>query len=262
MTACLRAEWTKLYTLPSTAWLAAMAIAFTVAVSAAFGTTVDAVRCPAASGCAVDTTKISLTGVWVGQVAIVVLAVLAVTNEYASSMIRTTVAAAPRRWLVLLCKASVLLGLTLSAGAIAVGGALVAARGILSSRGFTAANGYPPLSLGDEPTLRAAAGSVLYLALIALLALGVGTLVRDTAGAIAAVLALLYTFPLLASVITNPAWQVRLQRYSPMSAGLSIQSTRGLDELAIGPWAGLGVLAAYAAAAILAGAVAFSARDA
>ncbi len=60
-------------------------------------------------------------------------------------------------------------------------GSLLAGRLILPGHGFTAAHGYPPLSLGDGPVLRAAAGSVLYLALIALLSLGIATIVRDSA---------------------------------------------------------------------------------
>jgi ABC-2 type transport system permease protein len=246
VTRYLSAEWTKLRTVRSTAGLLGLAVALTLIVSAAFSM----------AGSPADTTKLGLAGVWAGQVAIVVLAVLVVTNEYASGMIRTTVAATPRRPLVLLCKASTLLAVTLGAAVLAVGGALATAGPILSHRG------HPPPSLGDGPTLRAATGSVLYLCLIALLAFGVGTLVRDTASAVAAVLGPLYLLPLVAAVVTNPVWQMRLQRYSPMSAGLSVQSTQDLDTQRIGPWAGLALLSAYAAAALIAGLLAFTARDA
>ena len=69
---------------------------------------------------------------------------------------------------------------------------MLAGRLILPGHGFTATRGYPPLSLADGPVLRAACGSVLYLALIALLSLGVATAVRDSAVAIGLVLGLLY----------------------------------------------------------------------
>ena len=83
-------------------------------------------------------------------------------------------------------------------------GSLLAGRLILPGHGFTAAHGFPPLSLGDGPVLRAAAGSVLYLALIALLSLGIATAVRDSAAAIGVVLGLLYLFPIVAAVVTDP----------------------------------------------------------
>ena len=101
--------------------------------------------------------------------------------------------------------------------------------------------------------LRAAAGSVLYLALIALLSLGIATAVRDPAVAIGVVLGLLYLFPIIAALAGNPHWQRHLEQIGPMTAGLAIQATTGLRSLPISPWAGLGVLAAWAAAALLAG---------
>jgi len=66
------------------------------------------------------------------------------------------------------------------------------------------------------------------------------------------VLGLLYLFPVLTAVITDPHWQRHLERIGPMSAGLAIQATTGLRSLSLSPWAGLSVLAAWAAAALLA----------
>ena len=109
--------------------------------------------------------------------------------------------------------------------------------------------------------LRATAGSVLYLALIALLALGIATAVRDSAVAIGIVLGLLYLFPIVAAVAASPHWQRHLEQIGPMTAGLEIQATTGLHSLPISPWAGLGVLAAWAAAALLAGALLLRIRD-
>jgi uncharacterized membrane protein len=61
--------------------------------------------------------------------------------------------------------------------------------------------------------------------------------------------------------VTDPVWHARLQKLAPMTAGLAIQATRGLDELPIRPWPGLGVLAAYAGAAMVLGAIVFQLRD-
>ena len=76
-------------------------------------------------------------------------------------------------------------------------------------------------------------------------------------------LGLLYLFPIIAAmVIGNPHWQRHLQQIGPMTAGLAIQATTGLRSLPISPWAGLGVLAAWAAAALLAGGLLLRLRDA
>jgi ABC-2 type transport system permease protein len=177
-------------------------------------------------------------------------------------MFRTSLAAMPRRTTVLAAKAAVVAVVTLAAGTLAVLGSVLAGRLILPGHGFTPAHGYQPLSLGDGPVLRAAAGSVLYLALIALLSLGAATAVRDSAAAIGAVLGLLYLFPLVAAFVTDPHWQRHLEQIGPMSAGLAIQATAGLRSLPLSPWAGLGVLAAWAAAALLTGGLLLRLRDA
>ncbi len=148
-----------------------------------------------------------------------------------------------------------------AAGTVAVLGSLLAGRLILPGHRFTAARSYPALSLADGPTLRATIGSVLYLTLIALLSLGIATAMRDSATSIGMVLGLLYLFPVISQAIGNPHWQRLLQQIGPMSAGLAIQATTDLRSLPISPWAGLGVLAAWAAAALLAGGLLLRMRD-
>jgi len=255
----LHAEWTKLRTTAGPAWLLAATFIVTVAVSAAAAA---AVRCPAGAACPVDTAKLSLTGVQAGQALVAILAVLAISGEYSSGMMRTTLTAMPHRTTVLAAKAAIVGGLVLAAGTAGVLGSVLAGRLILPGHGFTAARGFPPLSLGDGPTLRAAAGSVLYLGLIALLSLGVATAVRESAVAIGAVLGLLYLFPLITQAVSSPAWHRHLEQAGPMTSGLAIQATTGLRGLPIQPWAGLGVLAAWAAAALISGGLLLRLRDA
>ena len=254
----LHAEWTKIRTVASPRWLLLGTIAATVALSVA----VTSVMTCGAAGCGDDTTKLSLTGVELGQALVAILAVLVISGEYSSGMIRTTLAAMPHRATVLAAKAVTLTGVVAAAGTVAVLGSLLAGRLILPGHGFTAARGYPALSLADGPTLRAAVGSILYLALIALLSLGVATVVRDSATSIGVVLGLLYLVPILSQVIGNPHWQRLLQQIGPMSAGLAIQATTDLRSLPISPWAGLGVTAGWAAAALLAGGLLLRMRDA
>jgi ABC-2 type transport system permease protein len=261
MRQALHAEWTKLRTVAGTGWLLLATIALTVALSAAAAA---AVTCSSSStaACQPDITKLSLTGIQLGQAVVAILAVLAISGEYSTGMIRITLAAMPRRTTVLAAKAAVVSALTLAAGTIAVLSCLLAGRLILPGHGFTPAHGYQPLSLGDGPVLRAAAGSALYLALIALLSLGAATAVRDSASAIGIVLGLLYLFPIVAQLVTDPHWQRHLKQLGPMTAGLAIQATTNLRGLPISPWAGLGVLAAWAAAALLAGGLLLRLRDA
>jgi ABC-2 type transport system permease protein len=254
----LHAEWTKLRTLASTGWLLLSVVALTVAVSAAADA---AASCPA-DGCQADPAKLSLTGVQVGQVIVAVLAVLAVSNEYSTGMIRVTLAAMPRRLTVLAAKAALVVGLVLAAGAVAALASVLLGRLILPGHGFTLAHGYQALSLADGPVLRAACGSVLYLALVALFSLGVATAVREAAVAIGFVLALLYVFPIVGSVASNPHWQRHLEQIGPMTAGLYIQVTVGVKALPLTPWQGLGVLAAWAFGALLLGAALLRLRDA
>jgi ABC-2 type transport system permease protein len=259
MTAALRAEWTKLRTLPGTGWLLLGVVAATVIISA---TVSASLSCTSTAACHVDVTKLSLTGTYLGQAVVAIVAVLAVSGEYGTGMIRVTLTAMPRRTTVLAAKAAVVTAVTLAAGVPAVLGSLLAGRLILPGHGYTPANGYPMLSLADATVLRAAAGTVLYLALIALLSLGVATAVRDAAVAIAAVLGLLYLFPILGQVAGNPGVARHLEQIGPMTAGLEIQASVGLRGLPLSPWAGLGVLAAWTAAALLAGGLLLRLRDA
>jgi ABC-2 type transport system permease protein len=254
----LRAEWTKARTLASTGWLLVAAVVLTVGVSTAVAA---AVTCPAGN-CAEDPARISLTGVYLGQAVVAILAVLMISSEYSTGMIRHTLAAMPRRTTVLAAKAAILTGLVLASGAIAVLACVLAGQVILRGHGIDPAHGYPSLSLGSAPVLRAAAGSVLYLALIALLSLGTATAVRDSAAAIGVVLGLLYLFPIVGAVLGGSHLARLIQQIGPMTAGLAIQATTGLPDLPISPWAGLGVLAAWAAAALLAGGLLLRHRDA
>jgi ABC-2 type transport system permease protein len=254
----LHAEWTKTRTAGGTIWLLLGVVAATVAVGGAVSA---AVRCPGA-GCGQDPAKISLSGVDLGQAVVAILAVLAIGGEYGTGMIRVTLTAMPRRTAMLAAKAAILSGLVIVAGTVAVLGSVLAGRLILPGHGFTPAHGYPPLSLADGPYLRAAAGSVLYLGLVGLLGLGVATAIRDSAVAIGVVLGLLYLFPVVTATVANPHWQRHLEQIAPMSAGLAIQATTGLRGTPISPWAGLGVLAAWAAGAMLAGGLLLRVRDA
>jgi ABC-2 type transport system permease protein len=242
----LHAEWTKVRTAPDTIWLLLAALGLTVAASLAAA----AIACPA-EGCATDPTKLSLSGIELGQAVVAVLAVLAMGTEYSTGMINTTLTAIPRRTTALAGKAVILAGLVTGVAGIAVPGSLLAGRMILPGPGP-----------GAGPVLRAATGSVLYLVLIALLSLGTAAAVRDSATAIGIVLGLLYVVPIIAQMVSDPHLRRHLEQTAPMSAGLAVQATTQLDQLPIGPWAGLGVLAAWACTALTTGWLVLQLRDA
>ncbi|HEY9240805.1 MAG TPA: ABC transporter permease [Streptosporangiaceae bacterium] len=254
----LHAEWTKLRTSPGTVWLLLGVIALTVALGALADT---ATHCPA-HVCHADPARAMLIGVDLSQAVVAVLAVGVISGEYSTGMIRVTLAAIPRRAAVLAAKAATVTGVVLVAGALAVAGSMLAGRLILPGRGFPPPPTSPSLFMADGPVLRAAGGSALYLALIALLSLGIGTAVRNAAAAVGVVLGLLYLVPIIATTVSDPVWHRHLEQLAPMTAGLTIQYTTGLRGLPLSPWAGLGVLAAWAAAALLIGGLLLRLRDA
>jgi ABC-2 type transport system permease protein len=177
-------------------------------------------------------------------------------------MMRTTLTACAGRLTVLAAKAAVLASVVLLVSVVSVLGSLVTARALLARGGFTAAAGYRPLSLGDSPTLRAYGGTVLYLGLVAIIALGIGFVARHTRGTVTLVLGLLYVAPIITVAVSDPRWREWIEQVSPMSAGLAVQATLRLDALSISPWRGLGVVALYAASAAIAAALALRFRDA
>ena len=202
MTRALHAEWTRLRTEPAVYWLLPSIVAVTVLVSL-----LAVAACPR-GGCGLDPAVLSLAGVQLGQALVVLLAVSIIGGS-----LRTTFTAVPRRMMVLGVKAFVVSALTLVTGGVAVLGCVAAGHAIL------------PL---DGPGLRAVAGSVLYLMLVGLLALGVAAALRDPATSAAVVLVLLYAAPLLATTVTDPEVQRTLCRFAPMPAGLAVQATTGL----------------------------------
>ncbi|MFB9412563.1 ABC transporter permease [Dactylosporangium matsuzakiense] len=238
----VHAEWTKLRTSAGNWWLLLGAVAATIGLSAFVS---GAISCVA--GCTADLPKVSLTGVQLGQAVVAILAAMVIGNEYATGMVRVSLAAVPGRTRLFVAKAVVLLATTAVASVVGVAGSVLAGRVLLPAHEFV---------------WRPAVGSVLYLELVALLSLGLATAVRSPAAAAGIVLALMYAWPIVALAVGDKAWSRRLDQIGPMTAGAAVQVTKDLAALPIGPWAGLGVLALWAVAAMLAGWVVLVRRDA
>ena len=255
MRRAIRAEWAKAWSDPAMPWLLATLVVLTMAVS---GVTIGTARCPAAA-CGQDPARISLAGVYLGQSVAALAGVLALGGEYATGMIHVTLTAIPRRRRLLAAKALVLAGPVLVASALALGAAMLAGVIVLPGHGFTAGHGY---DLASWATARAWCCATAYLTLVALLGLGVTAIVRDSAVATGVVLGLLYLFPVAALAVGGQAAARRLEQIGPMSAGLDSQTTIDPHGLPLAPWAGLGVVALWAAGVFVLGGVLLWLRDA
>jgi ABC-2 type transport system permease protein len=135
MSRTLHAEWTKLRTVGGTGWLLLAVVVLTAAVGPAVA---GSATCHVAGGCGQDPAKLSLTGVYLGQAVVAIMAVLAISGEYGTGMIRLTFAAMPRRLSVLAAKAAVVTGLVLAAGTVASAGSVLAGQLILPGHGLAA----------------------------------------------------------------------------------------------------------------------------
>jgi ABC-2 type transport system permease protein len=253
-----RSEWVKLRTVRSTYWtlLAAAAgmIAFGALLTAAYVRHYGSVS--RAARAAFDPAAYSLSGFFLAQLAVGVLGVVVMTSEYATGSIRSTLAAAPQRGTVLTAKAAVFAAVAAITGIASSLAAFYTGQAILASEGIQA-------RIGDPGALRSVTGAGLYLAVLGLLALGLGTLIRRTAGAIAAVVGLVLILPVLVQGLPS-SWQAAVTRYLPSAAG---QAIIGRTKFAppghlLSPWTGFALFCGYAAAALVAAALTLNRRDA
>jgi hypothetical protein len=250
----LASEWTKIRSVRSTYWTLIAAAAATIGLSAiicaVFVAQYDHLTPQDKAG--FDAASASLAGGILGQFAIAVLGVLVITGEYASGMIRTTFAAVPRRLTVLAAKVAVFGGLTLAATTTACFTAFFIGQAILSAKDIG-------VSIAAPHALRTVVGTALYLTILGLLSLGLGALVRKTAGALSAVVGILFVLPVLANFL--PSSLEAVEKYLPSNAGqVIIGGAGGTDTLT--PWVGLGVFGLYAVAGLAAAAFALVHRDA
>ena len=193
-----------------------------------------------------DVVMLSLFGVRLGMIAVIALGVLFMTAEYRTGLIRTTLAAGPRRGHVLAAKAVVLAGTVFVTGLVASVAAFALAQPGLHGGGYNPP-AYPHVSLADGPVLRAVFGTALFLALLALFSLGIAVIRRRTTGAIVFVIALV-VLPQIVAPVISPGADIWVSRLTPI-AGLAVQQAITNGQV-IGPWAGLGVMVLYAVAAL------------
>ncbi|MEU6679977.1 DUF1349 domain-containing protein [Streptomyces sp. NPDC046925] len=202
-----------------------------------------------------DLVATALNGSQLGLVLIAALGVLFITAEYRRGMILTTFTASPRRGRVLVAKAVVVGTVAFAAGLVASVASFLLSMPVLRANGHKPPR-FPEFSLADGPALRAVLGTAALLALIAVLALALGALLRSTAAAITTVVVVIVLPLILVSVLPLGLSQW-LQRLTPV-AGFAIQETTPrYDQVASlclpedgcypqGAWTGFATLAAYA----------------
>ncbi len=250
----LRSEFTKIRSVRSTYWTLIALIVVTIGIGAL--ACLGAVSRGADHGPLFDATQRSLAGLILGQLIITVLGALTITSEYSTGMIRSSLIVQPRRGTMLAAKGVVFFLVSMVTGLVASFVSFFIGQAILSSKNLN-------VSLGDPNVLRAVIGGALFLAVCGMLAFGLGTLLRHTAGAITASIGLLFVLFVLINFLPSN-WQDHVDKWIPFNAGSQIWSTipaQGQPSM-FSPWTGFAVFTAYAVIAIAAGAFAFLKRDA
>ena len=247
-------EWIKARSLRSTAWtLVALAVSLLgTGAFAAVGIVVQEDP-PGSEALAADPTGGVLTGVSPAQLAAIALGVLLVSGEYRSGTIRSSLTAVPSRLPLVWAKAAVGGLVTTVVSLVALLATFVVARSVVAVEGLSISPTTPGVA-------RAVLGAALYLGLTAVLATGFGWLLRSTAGAVAAVVALLHLLPATALLVPAPVAAAVLPWF-PSNAGSAVLQVAPVAG-GPGPWTGLAVYAAWAAVALGAGALLLTRRDA
>jgi len=249
------AEWTKLRSVRSTVWT----LLATVGLAIGFGALIGASQMSSwdnldsSEQLRFDPTSFSLSGLFLAQLAVGVLGVLMVTSEYATGQIRATLGATPQRITVLAAKATTFTAVILGTGLVASFGAFWVGQSIFATKGLDA-------SLGEPGVLRAVSGGALYLAGVGLLGVGLGTILRRTAGAMATLVGLLFILPIVTGFLPS-SFQETIGKYLPTQAGMSIFNVVPTPD-ALSPWTGLAVLVGYGVVSLVIGGLLLVRRDA
>jgi len=202
-TGLLRSESIKLWSLRSTYWSFGLVIVAAIGIAVLMAFSMSAtVGFDPATGAAmgVDDAQIlvlvATTGLSLGQLIVAVLGVLSISGEYSSGMIKSTLSAVPNRLPALWAKVCVLFAFTFLVGLVSVLGSFLIATPILGTEDIS-------VSLFDNDVLLPLLGNVLFLAFIAVFAIGIGTILRSSAGGIATVLGITMLLPVVLGILSS-----------------------------------------------------------
>ena len=246
----VRSEWTKLRSLRSTAVCGGLTILIVVGLAITLGARWAHQHGPLPPN--FDATNMSLSGIYLAQVVVGTLAVMMISSEYATGMIRATFTAVPQRRSVLAAKALVVATVTLIVGEIVSFAAFAIGQAFFAHK-------QAGVSLSDPGVLRAVSGAGLYLVVVALLGFGLGAVFRHTAAALSAFFGLLFALDLVTELLPD-SWRSTIIDYLPLNAGSEVFMVVNVKG-GLSPWTGLGVFACYAAAALAAGFLLVEVRD-
>jgi ABC-2 type transport system permease protein len=249
-----RMEWLKLRSVRSTAWIMLVFTAGLIGLAIGVLGREQWATMSAADRASFDPVNQGFAGLAIGQLAFGVLGVLMITSEFSSGMIRATFAAVPRRPLLLAAKAGVLGAVTLAAGEVLAFASFALGEAVLKAPA-------PHAALGQPGVLRAVLMAGAYPALVALIGLGLGAIIRHTAGAISAVAGILFVLPLIV-IPLGTSIQDRVEKFLPMM--IAENSATAVKPVAnsLSPALGFSLLCLYAAVALVAGGWALARRDA
>jgi ABC-2 type transport system permease protein len=253
-----RSEWTKLRSLRSTRWALLVTLVLTIGIGLLACTVFEA-RWPHLNledklRFALNPLRINLAGVFFGQLSIGVLGVLVVTGEYSTGMIRSTFSAVPKRLPVLWAKAGVFGAVAFAISLPAVVSVFFAGQAILSSRAQI-----PQTSFSDPGVARAVIGAALFLTVTGLFGLGLGAIIRHTAGGIVAFVGILFVLPPILALLPS-SWANAINPYLPSSAGDVIWTIHP-EAHTLAPWTGFALFCGYTAATLAIAAVLLRRRD-
>ncbi len=254
------AEWTKLRTVRSTLWSLLIFVIATTGLTALFSwLTVRQVLNGHAPRRGADLVAdpvafILGTGISFGQLAICVLGVLTITTEYSTGTIRASMLAVPRRLPVLAAKAVVYAALVLVVAEITAFCSFFIGKPLVHP--------VAAVSLSQPGVTRAVLGAGLYLTVLGLFALAIGTLIRHSAGAITTVIGLVLVVPGLLSLLDSYDWGAHIHAYFPVVAGGYITADHQQPDQLLTPWQGFGVFCLWTAALLALGGYLLKRRDA
>ncbi len=252
----VRSEWTKLWSLRSTRWSLLAAVVAMVVVAAA----ISAVQMNRWTTLAplerarFDSIDNGVGGYHLAQLAIGVLGVLVISGEYSTGMIRSSFMAVPRRLPVLWAKLAVFSGVTFVLMLVSTLVSFVLVQAIVSSHDVQH-------TLGDPHALRAVVGTALFLTVVGALGVGLGALVRSTAGGIAVFVGLLFVLPGVTSLLPASVAD-NVNPYLPLNAGFTVATSTFEDSHHLSTWGGFAVFCAYTAIIVGVAAVRLVRRDA
>jgi ABC-2 type transport system permease protein len=255
----LAAEWTKIRSVRSTVWTLLIFVVITIGFTALF-TWLDVSHWTgphaATRDANITSDPVSFVlgaGLGLGQLTLCVLGVLVISSEYSTGVIRASLLAVPRRLPMLAAKASVFAALVFVVAEIVCFGSFFVGSAILHSR--------VAVSLSDRDVTRAVVGAGLSLTVLGLLSLGIGGILRHTAGAITTAIGVVFVLPILSGLLPS-SWGAHINAYLPEQAGSLIAKAHAPASQLLSAWEGFGVFCIWAALLLAGAAYMLRYRDA